>query len=621
MSQRNQPRRRNRIFLGDYTPKQGSKPSDELKAKGDAYIVEHDGTEIIYGFDGRIEEIINHKGLPYRANSPEELLNIVANDATIRDLCQLDSPGAITTMRALPLFKEQGNLGTYAGAQQVDRNRLVHGGKFAINANENSDGTWTAWRIVDNTEKLPLDTTASLSLSKRLAIKKAEKAARKGLKLKDKRIRCELAEDEGGYQVQLNSPPGEDMLKPIQRIFLRFIDPLQPDISIPVEVIIDSHGKAVFGQDLNYYMHVKGFLMEPTAGNVQEAILQTRVFELPDTMFEKDEKTGKAKLANKKVEIYYDPKDQGNANTILQATNNGLIHELGSSEQAAVIAFYALNSCAERHALTGSPVPDKLTKAYIGLKEMFRQNITDNAAYFPSAGVIGFGLRVRNVVANGRHLLVIQHVIYHERGHKEDDQIQKAKGKRITGSFMAGVGEHDGDVDAFCFTILDMLDTMEKLPPGDKLRVELTPETFFGMKGELAKLAFGEPIRVMENEWTYPMDESTEEHDIGEKLDALTLHTLKAWVKGEYEKSITPEMSTAAKHLIFRKVLREVCLAMVTIRKIVISILKENRPNLLDLYRAYKLVARRNYGDTVESYFHYGYTVKHGVPDTATAEA
>ncbi len=622
MSQRQQPNRRKKVFLGGYTPKTYTKPTDQTKEEVAAFIAKNAGTEIHYGPDGRVEEILNNAGLQFTAGSAEELREVVMNHPDIRHLCKLDTPGAITTMRHLPPHQEQGNLGVCLESQQVDKNRPVHGGKFATYGIPNGDGTWSVYRIVDTTEKSPVDTTASLTLSKRLAVKKAEKVARKGLKLKDKRIRCELAEAEGGYAVQLNVPPGGNTLKPIQRIYLKFTDPLEPDLNIPVEVIINSTGRAVFGQDLNYYLRVKGFMMEPTTGSLQEAITQIRVFELDESNFRKDPKTGRAMLANSRVEVYYDPKDQGNANTILVAKSDGtdMVYEIGSAEQAATIAFNALNLAADRHALTGSPVPDKLTKAYVGLKEMFRQNITDNAAYFPSAGVIGFGIRVRGVVVNGRHLLVIQHVIYHERAHKEDDQIQKAKGKRITGPFWSGVGERNGDVDALCFTILDILDNMEKLPLGDPLRIELTPELFFAMKGELAKLAFGEPIRVMDNLWMYPIDESTEEHDIGEKLGALSLHTLRAWVKGEYEKSITADMSLPAKHAIFRKILREVCLAMVTIRKIVVSIIKENRPTLLDLYRAEKLVARRNYGAYVESYFHEGYTVKHGVPDTASAE-
>lgn len=621
MSQQQQPRRHKIQFHGGYREGSTILPTDERLERNDAFKAKRPNTEIIYRQDGYVGEIFNHDGFIYKADSAEHLVEVVINDPEIREQCELDTPGAVTTMKFVGAYKEQGNLGTCAEQQQVVNDRLVHGAKFSVYGINNGDGTWSVWRIVDGTEKLPVDVTAELTLNQNRAIKKAERLARKKLKLKNKNIRCELAEDEGGYKEELNAIPGGEALQPIQRIYLRFVDPAEPDINIPVEMIVDCHGAVVFGRELNYYLHAKSFLMEPTTGSLKEAITQLRVFELDESLFRKDPKTGRAMLANDKVEVYYDPKDQGNANTILIAKSDGteLIYDMGAAELAAVMAFLALNLCAERHALTGSPSPDKLTKAYIGLKKMFMQDITDNAAYFPSAGVIGFGIRVRNVVENGRHLLVIQHVIYHERGHKEDDQIQKAKGRRITGPFMSGMGEHDGDVDAFCFTMLDTLELAEKLPPGDSLLKELSLEWFLGLKGELAQLAFGVPIRVMDNEWTYPIDESTEEHDIGEKLDALTLHTLKAWVKGECNKRFTPGMSQAAKNAIFRKVLREVCLAMVTIRKIVISIIKENRPGLLDMYQAYKLAAKRNYGDDVVAYFHEGYTVRHGVPDNTTA--
>lgn len=621
MSQEQQPRRRERQFHGGYRKTSNTPPTQERVEKNDAYKANNPGTEIIYRQDGYVGEIVNHNGLRFTADSAEHLVDVVINHPEIRERCELDTPGAVTTMKFVGSNEELGNLGTCTEQQQIVNDQLVHGAKFSVYGIDNGDGTWSVWRIVDGTEKLPVDVSAELKLNQNRAMKNAERVARKKLKLKNKNIRCELDEEEGGYQEQLNAMPGSEALEPIQRIYLRFIDPAEPDINIPVEMIVDRHGKVVFGRDLNCYLHLKGFLMEPTTGSLKEAITQLRVFELDESNFRKDPKTGRAMLANDKVEIYYDPSDKGNANTILVAGPDGkdLIHEIGSAEQAAVIAFNALNLCSERHALTGSPVPDKLTKAYIGLKQMFMQNITDNAAYFPSAGVIGFGIRVKNVVENGRHLLVIQQVIYHERRHKQDDQIQKAKGRRITGPFMAGLGEHDGDVDAFCFTMLDKLELTEKLSPGDPLLEELSLEWFLNLKGPLALLAFGVPIRVMDNEWTYPMDESTEEHDIGEKLDALTLHTLKAWVKGECQKRFIPAMSQPAKNAIFRTVLREVCLAMVTISKIVVSIIKENRPGLLDMYQAYKLVAKRNYGDDVVSYFREGYTVRHKVPDNTSA--
>lgn len=353
--------------------------------------------------------------------------------------------------------------------------------------------------------------------------------------------------------------------------------------------------------------------MEPATRSLEEAAKQLRVFEIDPGTLITNPQTGKRELRNRKVEVYYDPQDRGNAVKILveKADGTGFTYELGSVELAAVIAFVGLNRCVERHARTGSRPSDVIAKAYVGLEELLGQKITDNAAYYPSARVLGFGVRVRGVVPKGRHLLVTYDVIYHEWGHKEHHEIQMKTGRRITGPFWAGVDEHLSDAYSYLFGNEDIIEN------GVRLGVELTLESCLKETGELATLAFGSPIRVMESEWTYPagLDENTEEHDIAEKLDAPYIHTAKAWIVGEYNKAVKPEMTAAEKNAVLRAVVHKMDDDLTAINKAVVSIIKENRPNCVDLLRTFKLVAKRNYGADVESYFHQGYTVRHKIPD------
>lgn len=613
MAKPQQPRRRRRVFIGELRPTTYVAPSDATKAKAADFKAKYPGTEISYGPDGRVSEIVNHGGFLYEAALPEQLANLVQIDQEIRDLCELDREGAITTMRYVGDFPQSGNLGTMIATEQVHEGRGVHAGKISLNALNNLDGTWSVWRIVNTTETLPVDTTAELTLSEEQAIKVAEKAVRKALRITDKSIACHLAEDEGGYAEQYNRPPNVGALKPIQRIYLRFVAPGDAGLAMPVEVIVDHDGKVVFGRDLNCDLAAKGFVMEPATGSIEEAAKLVRVFDIDESTLRKDPKTGRPMLANQTVEVYYDPQDRGNANTVLvsKPDGTGFVYELGSVEQAAVIAFIGLNRCVDRHALTGSAKSDVIAKAFIGLEKLLGQRITDNAAYYPSARVIGFGIRVNRVVPKGRHLLVTYDVIYHEWGHKEHHEIQMKTGRRITGPFWAGVDEHLSDGYSYLFGNEDILEE------GQRLGIELTLESCLKEKGELATLAFGTPIRVMESMWTYPegLDENTEEHDIAEKLDAPFIHTAKAWIVGEYNKAIKPEMTAAEKSAVLRAVVHQMDFDLTTISKLVVSIIKENRPNCIDLLRTFKLVAKRNYGANIESYFHQGYTVQHKIPD------
>ncbi len=613
MAKNQQPRRRRRVFIGKVRPTTYVSPPDATKEKAEAYKAKYPGTDILYAPDGRVGEVVNHDGFRYEAESSEQLLDLVLNNPEIRDLLELDREGAITTMLYLGDIEEEGNLGTSISAQQVHDGRVVHAGKITLGAIPNHDGSWSVWRIVNTTEALPVDTKAKLALSKEQAIEKAEQDVRKALKITDPNVHCELAEDEGGYIEQYNRPPNGKMLKPVQRIYLRLVAPGDTALPMPVETIINHRGNVVYGRDLNCDLAAKAFVIEPNTGSIEEAAKQLRVIDIDPGTLRVDQKTGRRMLANAKVEVYLDPQDRGNANTILLADENGsgFVYELGSVQQAAVIAFIGINRCIERHERTGSKPSDIMAKAYVGLEKLLGQRITDNAAYYPSARVIGFGIRVRNVVAKGRHLLVTYDVIYHEWGHKEHHEIQMQTGRRITGPFWAGMDEQLSDAYSYLFGNEDILEE------GDLLGLKLTLESCLSEKGELATLAFGNPIRVMEGKWTYPegLDESAEEHDIAEKMDAPYIHTAKAWIAGEYKKAVKPEMSALDKDAVLRAIVHKMDLDLTAINKTLVRIIRENRPGAQDVLHTFKLIAKRNYGADVESYFHEGYTVQHGIPD------
>lgn len=613
MSKKTQPRRHRRVIIGKVLPTKYEKPSIATLFKSQQFIGKNPNTEIRYAPDGRVGEVVNHKGFLYKAGSPEQLMDILLGELQLRDLLDLDRKDAVTTMRYLSALPEAGNLGMAISSQQVHEDRTLHACKVTVNAIDNKDGTWSVWRIVNTTETLPVDTRAKLALTKEQAIEAAEKAVRKALKITDPNVRCELAEDEGGYIEQYNRPPNAKMLKPIQRIFLRLIAPGDTSLPVPLETIINHRGNAVYGRNLNCDLAAKAFLMEPTTGSIEEAAKQVRIVDIDPGKLRVDPKTGRRMLANAKVEIYFDPQDRGNANTILLAKEDGsgFVYELGSIEQAAVVAFIGLNRCVERHERTGSKPSDVIAKAYIGLEKLLGQRISDNAAYYPAARVMGFGIRIRGVVAKGRHLLVTYDVIYHEWGHKEHHEIQMQTGRRITGPFWAGMDEQLSDAYSLLFGTLDTLEE------GERLGIEVTLESLLNEKGELATIAFGTPIRVMESMWTYPegLDEGTEEHDIAEKMDAPYIHMVKAWIKGEYKKAIKPEMSASEMNATLRAVVTKMIFDLTTINKTLVRTLRENRPSAQDVLYTFKLIAKRNYGVEFEAYFHEGYTVQHKIPD------
>ena len=554
------------LIIGRYSKRLKIDPAEDTKGKANELVQQFDGTEVVFGDNGHIGEIVREQGFPIAAATEEELATLVVKDERVRYYLDLDKQGAVNELRYNGSELQEGNLGVMIYLQQVAPDgTIIHNGIIKFLARRSEDGLLRPWVIINDFEYLPLAPKPKFDVTREEAVRRAAKAILAKLKLSRYKVKYTVED----AQIALNANP-ERLLEKVWRLRLHFSGPKLRSASI--EAIVTCDREVVFARRklCTLMLAARTFLAEQTpVKNYADLEAQLRPSEIDADTLDKDSKTGRPMLKNSKVTMFFDPKAKGKPTQMVVAfvDKTGKVSfnfPFTDPRCVSVIVFQTVMEAINYHLRAKMQWPqinnqDKNMPVWVAEDS---DQVTDNAGFDPDKYDVHLGVFTQKGKSWMYMICVEKDITNHELGHMGAENEQSDK-HRISGHTWHGFDEGLADGDAYLMRNEDLVKNSKTL--GRKFGYD----DFISDQGLLAAVTFEGGLRKMESEWTFTpgMFDGMEVHDIGEKLTAPLIHTAKAWMKGEYEKRITDSMSEDQKQAVFNEVCLELVLVFSTTKK------------------------------------------------------